>query len=346
MNYGFKLKAAMALTMTALFGFMIAIFGIIALLYGPRGSVVGTLTLAVILAAVGTAIQWYLGPILIKWTTRMREIAPTEYSWIHEFVEKTCRKEGIKKPKLYLVSDGTPNAFAFGRTPNDSNIAIHMGLLNLLNKQEVEAVLAHEIGHVKHWDVAVITLASMIPQIIYYAIVMFFTPRDEHGNVSIVGWILTIIGAQVTAFVANLLVMFLSRTRESYADAFSAVSTGQPGHLRTALAKIAYGFPALNSTSEYSTRRAFYIADPVVGSNMAHKLHSGDLAKELEKSEAERRANPIHVDTQKEINAAMEWEKRQGGFLELFSTHPMAYKRIDALYELEKDIKAGRIKAA
>lgn len=342
----FKLQTAMALTMTALFGFMIAVFGVIALLYGPRGSVVGTLIIAIVLAVIGTGIQWLIGPTLIKWTTRMRELEPKEYGWIHEFVEKTARQAGIQKPKLYLVSDGTPNAFAFGRTPNNSNIAIHAGLLNILNKNEVEAVLAHEIGHVKHWDVAVITLASIIPQVIYYAIVMFFTPRDENGNVSIIGWILTIIGAQLTAFIANLLVMYLSRTRESYADVFSAVTTKQPGHLRTALAKIAYGFPALNSTAEYSTRRAFYIADPIVGSEMAHKLHSKDLANELEQSEAKRRADPIQIDTQKEINKAMEWEKQRGGFLELFSTHPMAYKRIDALYEIEKDLKAGRIKTA
>ena len=79
---------------------------------------------------------------------------------------------------------------------------------------------------------------------------------------------------------------------------------------------------------------------------MAHKLHSGELAKELEQSEAERRKNPIQVDTRKEIDKAIEWEKQRGGLFELFSTHPMAYKRIDALYEIEKEIKAGRVKTA
>ena len=335
MNSLLKLQTATALTLTLLFGFMIAIFGAVALIYGPRGSLIGTLIFAVGLAAVGTLIQWVIGPMLIKWTTRMREIEPGEYEWIQRFVDATAKHAGIKTPKLYIVADGTPNAFAFGRTPNDSNIAIHTGLLQILNQHEVEAVLAHEVGHVKHWDVAVITLASMIPQIIYYTIVMLFTPRDENGNVSIMGWILTVIGAQLVAFISNLLVMYLSRTRELYADHYSAEVTKHPGHLRTALAKIAYGFPALNDTSNYSAKRAFYIADPI---------SSSELAKELQQSEQERAAHPIHINTQKEIDHAITWEKKQGAIMEIFSTHPRAYKRIKALNQIEKEQKQGGIK--
>ena len=265
----------------------------------------------------------------------MLTLTPRDYQ---QSIFETAKQANIPKPKLYLVADGTPNAFAFGRTPKDSNIAIHTGLLQVLNKQEVEAVLAHEVGHVKHWDVAVITMASMIPQIIYYTIIMLFTPRDENGNVSIVGWILTIIGAQIVALISNLLVMYLSRTRELYADHFSAHLTKQPGHLRTALAKIAYGFPVLNNTEEYQMKRAFYIADPIAGSNTARALHSGELAEELRKSEHIRRQEPIHIDSQKEIDKAIEWEKRQGAVMEIFSTHPRAYKRIERLYEIEKEL--------
>src|SRR3989344_6018393 len=185
MNSLLKLKAATAITLTLLFGFMFEIFAVVALIYGPRGSLIGVLLTAVLLAAVGTVIQWFLGPVLIKWTTRMRELEPGEYGWIHDFVAKTAKQANIPKPKLYLVADGTPNAFAFGRTPKDSNIAIHTGLLQVLNKQEVEAVLAHEVGHVKHWDVAVITMASMVPLIVYYTIVlfgsMFVRGRDNRG---------------------------------------------------------------------------------------------------------------------------------------------------------------------
>lgn len=314
-----KLRLSMLASVAALGAFLTFIFGLVIMYYGPTTSVVGGITWAVGLALITTLLQWYIGPWLIKMMTQMRELDEHQYKWIHEFVEATCKKHGIAKPKLYIVNDVTPNAFAFGRTKNNSNIAIHVGLLERLNKEEVEAVLAHEIGHVCHWDVAVITAASLVPRILYFLVLTFFVPRDDHGRPTITGIVASYIAAFAVELVASLMVRWLSRTREMYADEFSARATHKPRHLETALAKIGYAFPAVN-VQKYEGMRQFYLADPVnsaaisqeVSQNISHEGHW--------------------------IEKAMTEEKGKGMFFRLFSTHPPTYKRIENLRELEKNL--------
>lgn len=304
-----KLRFAMLVTMTLLFGFLAGIFGLIVWYYGATIETNLMVGLIVAFVAVITAIQWWAGPWIIRHTTRMRELKQGEHDWMHNAIARISRKAGIKAPKLYIVMDGTPNAFAFGRSPDDASIAVHSGLLNALNKEEVEAVLAHEIGHVKHWDVAVITLASMIPLLVYYLIVLFFSGRNRDNGGG--NWIAVFVGALFAQFLSRLLVMYLSRTREYYADAFSAAATRKPGDLQNALAKISYGFPRGVPMEAYKTKRAFYIADPVQSTSEPDDMRE-----------------------------AIAWEKTNSWaqFKELLGTHPLTYKRLDALEELKADL--------
>ena len=325
------LKLSMALTMALLFGTLAAVFGVILWLAGPQVSLGTGLAMAVAFSVVMTGLQWYFGPSIIRFTSRMRELPASEYPWLHEIVERHAKRAGIRTPKLYLVADGTPNAYAFGRTKNDSNVAVHSGLLTMLSKEEVEGVVAHEIGHIRHWDVAVITLASMVPMLIYYAIIFAGSTllggknRERGAGSTIAVWV----GAYAAQFLSFLIVMHLSRTREFYADAFSAASTGKPALLRSALAKIAYGFPQNVPLDAYRDKRAFYIADPVEGVETAHAIN---------------RREAVGAD-RKEMEYAMEWEKKRGLF-EFFSTHPLTYKRLDALKQAEADINSGRLTLA
>jgi len=326
------LKASMALTIALLFGTLAAIFGIILWLAGPGVGIGTGLAMVVGFTVIVTLLQWYFAPNLIRFMTRMRELDPSEYPWLHETLARHAKSAGIKKPKLYLVMDGTPNAFAFGRTKNDSNVAVHLGLLNTLSKEEVEAVVAHEVGHIRHWDVAVITLASMVPMLVYYGIIFagsLLAGRDRENRGGGFGAIGVWIGAYAAQFLSFLIVMHLSRTREYYADAFSAASTKKPALLGSALAKIAYGFPAAAPTDAYRDKRAFYIADPVEGVEVAQAIHRTEAAGV----------------SKTEIEHAIAWERNRG-FFEFFSTHPMTYKRLEALERAEEDIKAGKLTLA
>ena len=126
-----KLKMSMLLTMALLLGTLTAIFGLVLWYNGARIGTVGGIIAIVGFSAIIAGLQWYIAPWMIKYFTRMREIGKEEpeYKWIHAMVEKICTKANVPKPKIYLVQDGTPNAFAFGRTPSSSNIAIHTCLL-------------------------------------------------------------------------------------------------------------------------------------------------------------------------------------------------------------------------
>ena len=309
-----KLRLAMLLTMTLLFGFLAAIFGLIVWWAGPGWDVWTGVLMAVVFAGFITFIQWWAGPWIIKRITRMKPLTKQEYPWLHAMVEDLAGKAGIKKPSLYVVEDDSPNAFAFGRTRDASSIALHAGLLRRLDKKEVEAVLAHEIGHVKNWDVAVITLASMVPLLVYYLVLFFGGARDRRGGF---GFLAVWFGAMAASFLSRLIVLYLSRTREYYADAFSAVATRNPSALQSALRKIAYGYPA-RFPKDQQNKRAFYIADPVSSAKLSYAVKREPMARG-EKLERRRSA------------------------MEFFGTHPLTFKRVDAREALKPRIESGEV---
>ncbi|MBI2173488.1 MAG: M48 family metalloprotease [Candidatus Aenigmarchaeota archaeon] len=343
-----KLKAAMFLTFVVLFGTVLALSGVLVWILAPGLYAVSAIALVLFLLGLTiamTLLQWLIAPWMIKAFTNMREIQQNEYPWLHEMLDELCKKAKLKKkPRLHIVNDSTPNAFAFGRTRSSSFIALHTGLLESLNKDEIKSVLAHEVGHIKHNDIVLITIASMIPIFVYYLIIAIgsIASRSRNDDDNGISFIFIWIGAYIAQFFTYLLVLYLSRVREFYADAFAGAATS-PRHMRTALAKIAYGFPHLSSgrLKKYGKTRAFYIADPYAAEALADR--DKQLKGELEESVKKRQKEGRHLDAGKEIESAMEWERTRTAakFTQIFSTHPLAYRRIDALFELENDIKKG-----
>ncbi len=313
----FKLGLAMFLTIFFLFGFLFALLASVGYFFNISGYII------VLFAILLVILQWWISPKIIWWTTNMRLLEKNEYPWLRKIVKEICKKTNTPIPKIAIVRSGVPNAFVFGRTPKGAVLAVTTGLLKTLNKDEIKAVVAHEIGHINHKDMIVMTLVGSIPVIAYFiARFIIFTPRrDERrsGAAIIVGLM-----AFVVYFISNLLVLLLSRLREYYADRFSGIHT-KPRYLISALIKITYGL-SISSRELNESVRSFFIADPVGSKREVSKF--SEEYKDLEIDE-------------KEIKKAMEWEKRNPliRFLEIFQTHPLTFKRIKALKELERKLR-------
>jgi heat shock protein HtpX len=313
-----NLLLMMSLTIFLLFGFLFGLIAAIGYFFEISGYIV------VILAILFVFFQWLISPNIIWWTTNMRLLEENEYPWLRETVEELCKKTKTPIPKIALARSGAPNAFVFGRTPGSAVLAVTQGLLNTLTKDEVKAVVAHEVGHINHKDMVVMTVVGSIPVIAYFiARFLIFAPRkDERGR----GGAAILIGviAFVIYFISNLLVLALSRLREYYSDYFAGVHT-KPRLLASALAKITYGL-SVNREEQNTAVRSFYIADPI-GAVKEVSTFSDEYADfEL---------------TDKELESAMEWEQKNPlvRFLEIFQTHPLTFKRIMALKKLEEEQK-------
>lgn len=313
-----KLWLTMSLTISLLFGLLLAILAVIGYFFDLSGYMI------VALAIVIVFIQWYTSPYIIKWTTNMQELKKEEEPWIFENVEKLCKKTKTPIPKIAIANVGSPNAFVFGRTPGSATLVLTRGLLKNLNKEEVEAVIAHEVGHINHKDMVVMTLVGAVPVLAYFiARFLIFAPRGERKNAGAA--VLVGMFAFIVYIISNLLVLLLSRLREFYADRFSGKTT-RPKALANALAKITYGLSISKENEMNSAVRSFFVADPITA-----KKEVSNLSKEYEDLTLE----------ESEVRKAMEWEERNPlvHFLEIMSTHPLTFKRIKALLEMEKSLK-------
>ncbi|MCX6772201.1 MAG: zinc metalloprotease HtpX, partial [Candidatus Micrarchaeota archaeon] len=290
-NPGWGMRLRIMITSLLVFGVIAAVIGFILYATGIAGS--GSIFFWLLVSLVMVGVQWWLGPVIIKWATGAKEMKREQAPEIFEMVQKLTSKAHLPMPKLFLVNNPTPNAFAFGRTQSDSNIAVHTGLLSVLNKEELEGVLAHEIGHINNRDVAIMTLASVLPVLLYYA-VLIFAPRNKNDGFGIGN----IIGAFVAQFIGQLMVMWLSRQREYFADEFSARLTNNPTSLMSALAKISYtGVVQNKSENSNSMVKALYFAEP-----SGAKMNFAEIA------------GAIKSGNDAALAAAIENEKKKGAF--------------------------------
>lgn len=289
----------------------------------PAAAVLGTLFVIALQYAIGPfildfSLRWMNG---LRWMTRA-EIPPH----VTRFLDEACKRHGVKFPHIGIIEDGSPNAFTYGHTPNNARIVITRGILDLLNEDEADAVIAHELGHVVHWDAVVMTLAGCVPILcygIYRACVRAARGSRKNGQYA---WAVALV-AYVLYIVAEYLVLMLSRTREYYADRFSAEATGNPNALASALVKVAYGLVsnenAIAQGQQQQGRmaaggggmRAFGIFDPSAARNLAAASYAGGSFS---------RDNLV---------GAMQWDlwNPWAKWFELHSTHPLPANRLQAL---------------
>jgi len=266
-------------------------------------------------------IQYAIGPKMVDWSMRVKYVSETEYPRLHSIVDELARSANIPKPKVGISQIAIPNAFAYGRTKKDARVCVTAELLNRLDEEELKAVLAHEISHVKHRDMLVITMLSVIPMICYHIFLSLLWSgggsRENKGGAAAIG-----ILAFLLYFVTNLLVLYASRIREYYADAGSVELTGKKHTLASALYKIVYG------SAKYSKEqlkpvegmRAFFASDPDTARRDLSDLRSADINLDgrIDEYEMEAFARDAKVS-------------KTDRLLEIFSTHPALVKRIKAL---------------
>ncbi|TLX81861.1 MAG: zinc metalloprotease HtpX [Thaumarchaeota archaeon] len=198
----------------------------------------------VIIAGLMIGAQWYFSDKIVLWSTRTKLVTKEEYPILHQIVESLAKKTNLPKPRIGVVNMDVPNSFATGKGPKSSVVVVTTGLMKILEKDELEGVLSHELTHIKHRDVTVITLASLFSTIAWFIMQssMFssmwggygYGGRQQQGG----GIFLVLIVAAIVWFLSFLIIRAISRYREFAADRGGAYMTGQPMFLSRALMKI------------------------------------------------------------------------------------------------------------
>ncbi len=314
-----KLRASMVGTLAIIIGLSTLFFTVIL-------SLTGTFSLNwLIVFVVGfNILQWLISPYLIDAIYRVRPVAPSENPELHATVERLSQKSGIKTPRLMLARIPIPNAFAYSSPITGSKVAITEGLMKTLDKEEVEAVIGHELGHLKHRDVQVMMFISVLPAIFYYIGYSFMLSsmfrsrsRNDSGGAAVA------IGA-ISIFLYWVLTMFtlyLSRLREYYADRHStSIVEDGSRKLSEGLAKIVNESKRLKGrmpqTGHLNSFKALFISDPDRAAADAQAIAQiGVSDRRLVEEVLQRKVTGVDR------------------LLELFSSHPNIVKRLKALQE-------------
>jgi heat shock protein HtpX len=214
-----------------------------------RGGVVGFVIVAVIVA-VASFVSYFNSDKVALRMAHAVPADPVEYARYHNLVEGLCIASGLPKPRLYIVDDDAPNAFSTGRNPKHAAVAVTTGLLAKMNRVELEGVLAHELSHIRNYDVLVMTLAVTMVGIIalisdFFLRMMFWTGgrggRDDRNGNNPLGIVFAILGFVLLIFapiIATLMQFAVSRNREYLADASGVQLTRYPPGLISALEKL------------------------------------------------------------------------------------------------------------
>lgn len=201
----------------------------------PQGHVGAILALGV--GLIMNAVSYFFSDSIVLMLYRAQVVGPSEAPELHAIIANLTQRAGLPMPRIALVPDETPNAFATGRDPDHAVVAVTAGILRTLSRQELEGVIAHELGHVKHRDILISSLAAVLAQAIMFLshMAIWFSPRDEEGRSNpLAGLLIYILGP----IAAIMLQMAVSRSREYMADEYSAHLTGRPDMLASALRRI------------------------------------------------------------------------------------------------------------
>ena len=261
-DYG--LATRMFMTMFMLFVVYIAF--IAALSYVFEGSIVPIMLFAGIMLFA----QYYYSDKMVLMSTGARVVDESEAPELHGIISRLCIEANLPKPRVAIVDSSIPNAFATGRSPKKAVVAVTTSLMRKLNSNELTAVLAHELTHIKNRDVMVLTIASFFSTIAFFLVryLLFFGggSRREGGGQIMLAWVASLL----VWIISYLLIRALSRYREFAADRGAAVITGHPSHLVSALMKISGAMDRVPTEDirKAEGMNAFYIIPAISGKSI------------------------------------------------------------------------------
>lgn len=251
-----------------------------------------------VIASIMILAQWYFSDKIVLWSSGAKKVTREQFPELHDIVERIVARNSLPKPKIAVINTNMPNAFATGKGPRSSVVVVTTGLMDLLDTEELEGVLAHELTHIRNRDVLVLTLASLFSTVAWYLMQFGFYGGMGYGygggrdrNNSGGAMILVIVVAMLTWVISFLIIRAISRYREFAADRGSAQMTGKPVKLANALMKISGGMRQVppKDLRQVEGLNAFFIVPALSGSTIGN----------------------------------------------LFSTHPPVEKRIQKLMEME-----------
>ena len=323
-----RLKLSMIATLALIFSITSLLISVILSLVGSFGyiALIQILTLVTILHIA----QWMFAPYVIEALYRVHHIEPSDprYGWLVDIVSSLAKRSGIRKRIIVGIAKiDIPNAFAYESPLTGPRIAITERLLRIAPPNEIEAVIAHELGHIKHRDVAVMMIISLIPALLYwlgYAMLRmgtFYSLGERRSNIPVIAIAVGIALIALT-FVFNLIVLYFSRLREYYADAHAVAMVERGGtKLKRALTRILVDCGYLRrlgiDLSRYSHLKALFISDPEVELNIG----------------------PVRYLTPEYLDMIAEKIKSLPPRGEILSSHPHPAKRFRVLEELESILK-------
>jgi len=321
------LQLRLYLLVGVLFAILYSIIAAIGFLLGVQGMMYYVFLIG--FAVILVLIQFLIGPKTVEWSMKVKYVSEREYPELHQMINDLSVKAGLPKtPRIGVSQLQIPNAFAFGRSKKDARVCVTKGILNLLDKKELRAVLGHELSHIKHHDVAVITMLSVVPMIMYMIYVTFFWGgmfgrRRDTGGLIAIGLL-----ALVVYFITNLLVMYGSRIREYYADQGSTELGNQPHHLATALYKLSLGSARVSrqTLKQAEGMKAFFLNDPSRAQMEIRDLKDIDL----DMSGTIDQHELMMLQDKKIVLRSTD------KLMEALSTHPNMVKRIKHLASLQQ----------
>jgi heat shock protein HtpX len=283
---------------------MIVSFAVLTILYIIFLSVlayVGVSAIAIaVIAGIMILAQWYFSDRIVLWSTGAKIVSREQFPELHDLVERIVARNNLSKPRIAVINTRIPNAFATGKTPKSSIVAVTIGLMDQLDTEELEGVIAHELAHIKNRDVLILTLASIFSMIAWYLMrfgmygAMFgggggYGRRGNEGGAAM---LLILLIAIVTWIASFLIIRAISRYREYVADRDGALITGKPSKLASALLKISGTMKRMPTRDlrEVEGMNAFFIIPALSGDALTNLFSThppvGQRVKKLMEMEA------------------------------------------------------------